>query len=145
MLKMYITQQGASLGPGLRNAAKKAAKTAAKLEGRAGELRVSLLVTDDENIRALNKQYRQLDQPTDVLSFPSDEPRFLGDIAISMPRAAQQAREYNHTEEREVAFLTAHAMLHLFGYDHTDEEQERIMRDKQREIMKQAGFERDEI
>lgn len=140
MLRMYITAQDANFDKTCKKAAKKAAKMAARLEGKKGKIRVSLLVTDNDNIRQLNKQYREIDKATDVLSFPSDEPEFLGDIAISLPRAKKQAEEYNHSVEREVAFLVAHSMLHLFGYDHMEKSEEEVMRQKQREIMKEAGL-----
>jgi probable rRNA maturation factor len=139
MINVDITEQGVKTGSDIRKAAVKAAKAAAKLEGKSGD--VSLLFTDDDNIRRLNKQYRDKDSVTDVLSFPSEEEGFLGDIALSLPRAAEQAREFGHSEEREAAFLVAHSMLHLFGYDHETEEQEKEMREKQREIMKKAGYE----
>lgn len=139
-MKLYMAVQGEQLGRKLKKMMVKAAKTAARLEGKSGRLRVSLMVTDDDNIRKLNKEYRDKDKATDVLSFPSGEDGFLGDIAISLPRAREQAAEYGHTLEREAAFLMAHAMLHLFGYDHMDAEEERIMRGKQREIMKEMGL-----
>lgn len=139
MLNVDITEQGAKASRDIKKAAVKAAKAAAKLEGKSGD--VSLLFTDDDNIRRLNKEYRGKDAVTDVLSFPSEEEGFLGDIALSLPRAAQQAKEFGHSEEREAAFLVAHSMLHLFGYDHETEEQENEMREKQREIMKKAGYE----
>lgn len=94
---------------------------------------VSVLITDDTYIKTLNLQYRNIDRPTDVLSFPlydengelDDEE--LGDIVISLERAYAQADEYGHSIIREVAFLTAHSMLHLLGYDHeTDEEREEM-------------------
>ncbi len=139
MLNVDITEQGVRSGVDIRKAAVKAAKAAAKLEGKSGD--VSLLFTDNDNIRRLNKQYRDKDAVTDVLSFPSEEEGFLGDIALSLPRAAEQAKEFGHSEEREAAFLVAHSMLHLFGYDHETEEQDKEMREKQREIMKKAGYE----
>jgi probable rRNA maturation factor len=123
----------------IKKAAKKSAKAAAKLENKKGS--VSLLFTGDDNIRQLNKQYRGKDAVTDVLSFPSGEEGFLGDIALCLPRAYEQAEEFGHSSEREVAFLVAHSMLHLFGYDHDSEEGERAMRERQREIMKTAGYE----
>lgn len=107
---------------------------------------VSVLITDDEYIRELNRQYREKDSSTDVLSFPlydeegeldADE---LGDIVISLERAAAQAEEYGHSIEREVAFLTAHSMLHLMGYDHEEGEDE--MFSKQEEILKQLDIRR---
>ncbi len=140
MLKLSITEKGALFDKGLRKAALKAAKTAAKLEGKRGRLRVSLLVTCDDEIRRLNRQYRCIDKVTDVLSFPSGEKEFLGDIAISLERADKQAEEFDHSLEREVAFLVAHSMLHLFGYDHMDRKEEEEIRSKQREILKKAGF-----
>lgn len=138
-MKLDITWQGAEPDKRMQKTAAKAARAAAKCEGRHGG--VSLLFTDDETIRSLNSRYRSVDKATDVLSFPSGEDDFLGDIAISVPRARQQAEQYGHTAEREVAFLTVHAMLHLFGYDHEDDAGEAAMRRRQREILKTAGFE----
>lgn len=108
---------------------------------------VSVLITDNEEIHQLNLQYRQKDAPTDVLSFPLfdedgnlDEEE-LGDIVISLEKAKAQAEEYNHSLKREVAFLTAHSMLHLLGYDHENGEQE--MYTKQEEILNLLGITRD--
>lgn len=108
---------------------------------------VSVLITDNEEIHGLNLEYRQKDAPTDVLSFPlfdedgnlDDEE--LGDIVISLERAKAQAEEYNHSLKREVAFLTAHSMLHLLGYDHENGEQEMYV--KQDEILNDLGITRD--
>ncbi len=108
---------------------------------------VSVLITDNDEIQGLNLEYRQKDAPTDVLSFPlfdedgnlDDEE--LGDIVISLERAKAQAEEYNHSLKREVAFLTAHSMLHLLGYDHENGEQEMYV--KQDEILNQLGITRD--
>lgn len=116
---------------------------------------VSVTFTDNEGIHELNKKYRQVDRPTDVLSFPlfdfegdMDEPPIdevmsnLGDIVISLEKASEQAEEYGHSFEREVAFLCVHSMLHLLGYDHErSEEEDREMRAKQSEIMKIMGLE----
>lgn len=108
---------------------------------------VSILITDNEEIHALNLEYRGKDTPTDVLSFPLfdedgnlDEEE-LGDIVISLERAKVQAEEYNHSLKREVAFLTAHSMLHLLGYDHENGEQEMYV--KQDEILNELGITRD--
>lgn len=108
---------------------------------------VSVLITDNDEIQGLNLEYRQKDIPTDVLSFPLfdedgnlDEYE-LGDIVISLERAIAQAEEYNHSLKREVAFLTAHSMLHLLGYDHENGEQEMYV--KQDEILNQLGITRD--
>ena len=138
-MKLEITWQGIEPDRRIQKTAVKAAKAAAKAEGMKGG--VSLLFTDDEAVRELNNRYRGLDSSTDVLSFPSGEAGFLGDIAISVPRAQQQAAEYGHPLAREVAFLTVHAMLHLFGYDHIEEADEAKMRKRQREILKNAGYE----
>ena len=141
MLTVDFTAQDAKATRPLKRAAVKTARCAARLEEKKARLRVSLMITDDETVRRLNAQYRGIDKPTDVLSFPSDEDSFLGDIAISLPRTRTQAEEYGHSIVRETAFLTAHAMLHLFGYDHENEDDEKKMREKQRQIMKKAGFE----
>ncbi len=115
---------------------------------------VSVTYTDNAAIHALNLQYRKVDAPTDVLSFPlmdfsgesgepaSDEPVVsLGDIVISLERAREQAEEYGHSFEREVAFLTVHSMLHLLGYDHeTSDGDEQDMRARQRAVMDILGL-----
>ena len=122
-------------------------------EGFHNEIEVSLTFTDDEGIRKLNREFRQIDKATDVLSFPLtdyeatefaiDEPEAsLGDIVISLERAAAQAEEYGHSFEREVAFLTVHSMLHLLGYDHVNSEEEELeMRRRQSEILTIMGLE----
>lgn len=143
MFKVFVTQQGIKAPLSLKNAVKKAARAAAKYEGKNGS--VSLLLTDDENIRRLNREFRKNDKTTDVLSFPSGEQDFLGDIAISVPCAQRQALKFGQTTLREAAFLTVHAMLHLTGYDHLTKEDEAAMRARQREILENAGFLRDDV
>ncbi|MBQ7173542.1 MAG: rRNA maturation RNase YbeY [Clostridia bacterium] len=115
---------------------------------------VSITFIDDQGIRELNKNFRNIDKATDVLSFPlfdyegeSDEPPvdelvgMLGDVVISLETAKRQAEEYGHSLEEEVAFLTVHSTLHLLGYDHeTGAEDEREMFLRQDEIMKRMGF-----
>lgn len=109
-------------------------------------LGVSVVLTDNPGIQALNRDYRNKDAVTDVLSFPLyDEEGYLdeeelGDIVLSLERAKAQAEEYGHSLEREVAFLTAHSMLHLIGYDHETGETE--MFEKQEEILNQLGIKR---
>ena len=123
-------------------------------EGYENDAEVSVTLTDNEGIRALNREFRGLDKPTDVLSFPlveyeeSDAPAYdedatmLGDIVISLEKADEQAEEFGHSFEREMAFLTAHSMLHLLGYDHErGEDEDADMRRRQREIMKMLGLE----
>lgn len=115
---------------------------------------VSVSFTDNKGIWELNKKFRGIDRPTDVLSFPlfdyegeSEEPPvdelmgMLGDIVLSLEQAKLQAEEYGHSFAREVAFLTVHSMLHLLGYDHeTGEEDEADMRRRQSEIMERMGL-----
>ncbi|MBE6670263.1 MAG: rRNA maturation RNase YbeY [Ruminococcaceae bacterium] len=109
---------------------------------------LSVTFTDNETIREVNRLNRGIDSETDVLSFPMFEDFIdiegefsFGDIMISLEKAVEQAELYDHSFEREVAFLTAHSMLHLIGYDHIEEEDEKIMRAKQREIMKKLHLE----
>lgn len=123
-------------------------------EGMENDAEVSVTFVDDEGIRELNKRFRNMDKPTDVLSFPlldyegeSEEPFFdelchnLGDIVISLERAMAQANEFGHSFEREVAFLTAHSMLHLLGYDHElSDEDDADMRKRQNDIMERLGL-----
>ena len=123
-------------------------------DGMENDVEVSVTFVDDEGIRELNKKFRNMDKPTDVLSFPlldyegeSEEPFFdelchnLGDIVISLERAMAQANEFGHSFEREVAFLTAHSTLHLLGYDHElSDEDDADMRARQNDIMERLGL-----
>lgn len=122
---------------------------------------ISITFVDNEAIRAINKEHRSIDRATDVLSFPMlefDEDGIasdaeldsdgdlvmLGDIVISLERAREQSEEFGHSFLREVAFLTAHSMLHLLGYDHVDDEEgDRIMREKQNTVLDALGITRD--
>lgn len=110
----------------------------------SSETEVSLIFMDNEGIRALNREYRGKDCPTDVLSFALDEGEeianasdlhLLGDIVISLERALEQANEYGHSLEREAGFLSAHGMLHLLGYDHNTPDEEREMLELTEEIL----------
>ena len=123
---------------------------------------INVLVTDDEGIRAINRAYRQVDAATDVLSFPmfdftpgalpEDLTPYLdgqtgllplGDMAISLPRAKAQAKEYGHSLKREIGYLTVHSVLHLLGYDHMDEGPMKAqMRAKEEEIMQKIDLSR---
>lgn len=109
---------------------------------------LSITFTDNENIRKVNLENRGIDSETDVLSFPMFEDFIdidgefsFGDILLSLEKAQEQAELYDHSFEREVAFLTAHSMLHLLGYDHIEEDDEKVMREKQREVMKRLHLE----
>jgi probable rRNA maturation factor len=115
---------------------------------------VGLHVVDDETIRALNAEHRGEDSHTDVLSFPLHDPngmRFvlppgvpahLGDVVVSYPRAEQQARDFGHSLERELAYLVAHGVLHVLGYDHEDEADRRRMRQQEEAALAPLGLTR---
>ena len=130
------------------------------------ESQVNLLITDNEGIREYNRQYRNIDSATDVLSFPmitfekeSDfsvvegreaeyfEPEsgelVLGDIIISADRVKEQANQFGHSEKREFAFLTVHSLLHLCGYDHMEEMEALVMEKKQEDVLKKLGITRE--
>ena len=135
----------------------------ARLVVEAYEAEVNLLLTTDEEIHKMNLEFRQIDRPTDVLSFPMaeyDAPAdfscideesddlfdpesgelMLGDIVISKDRVLSQAEQYGHSPKREYAFLIAHSMLHLFGYDHMEDEERLLMEERQRAIMQKVNI-----
>ena len=130
------------------------------------ECEVNVLLTDNSGIREVNRQMRNIDSATDVLSFPSiefNEPGvfsivenditsnfnsdtgelILGDIMISLEKVSEQAGAFGHSNKREYAFLIAHSMLHLAGYDHIDDEERLIMEEKQNDILDSIGYTRD--
>ena len=142
--------------------AEKVASHILELEECPYEISVNLVVTDNEEIRKVNAEFRLIDAPTDVLSFPmipfekpadysvidekdeyfdldTDE-LLLGDVMISVDRVYSQAQEYGHSIEREFSFLFAHSMLHLLGYDHIEEDERMAMEERQRNIMERAGI-----
>lgn len=115
-------------------------------EGLSMDYEVSITFVDKDEIHKLNREYRKVDRPTDVLSFPMNEEfliegvdSMLGDIVICMDIAKDQAREYGHSLDREIMYLTCHSMLHLLGYDHIEEDDKKIMRGKEKEVMKKLG------
>ncbi len=119
---------------------RRAVNAAIRQMGDAGR-EVSVLITDNENIRLLNHDFRQIDRETDVLSFPmEDDERLLGDIVISLEKAYAQAAEYGHTPAREIGFLTVHSILHLYGYDHMEEEERKKMRKMEEKILTAIGL-----
>lgn len=103
---------------------------------------VAITFVSNEHIREINKEFRQIDKATDVLSFPLEEEDALGDIIISIPRAKEQAQEYGHSFAREMGFLAVHGFLHLLGYDHETDEEEKEMFAKQDEILAAFGLTR---
>lgn len=104
--------------------------------------RLSIILVDLKEIHRINKEYRHIDRPTDVISFEDDDKNYLGDIFICVEKAKLQAEEYNHSIEREFAFLACHGILHLLGYDHQNEDEEEKMFAKQEEILNIAGYKR---
>lgn len=104
-------------GPSARRVAAWAEAVLAAAAPRSGAS-VSVLLCGDARMRRLNREFRKIDRPTDVLSFPSFEPGFLGDVAVDVPYAARQARKRGHPVDREVQLLLAHGVLHLLGHDH---------------------------
>lgn len=128
------------------------------------ECEVNVLFTGDSEIREINREQRNIDRSTDVLSFPMVEYErpscfdgfddmddlfhpdtgelMLGDIVISIDHVISQAEEYGHSRERELAFLVVHSMLHLHGYDHMEDQERLVMEDRQRTILDEAGFHR---
>jgi probable rRNA maturation factor len=122
-----------------------------RTEREPGHYSIALHLVGDETIRALNHEHRGLDAPTDVLSFPltgtafvlpPDQPASLGDVVVSYPRAVEQAHEFGHSIEREMAYLVAHGVLHVLGYDHEAPEDQRVMRQKEEEALEPLGFTR---
>ena len=141
----------------------KVARTVLEMENCPYEVCLNLLITNNEGIRTYNKDYRQIDKETDVLSFPNVEYEsagdfsmaekmqadcfdpdsgelILGDIIISAQKVEEQAKEYGHSELREFAFLTAHSMFHLCGYDHMNDEEAAVMENKQETVLQKLGF-----
>lgn len=138
---------------------------ALEAEGCPYEAEVSVVLTDNREIQALNREYRGIDAPTDVLSFPMlefDTPSdfsqveahvedcfnpetgelILGDIILSVDKIREQAESYGHSQERELAFLIAHSVLHLCGYDHMEDEERKEMEAKQEKILELGGYRR---
>ena len=138
--------------PPLRRLIKAAVNATLDFEDFTADCEVSVTLTDNEKIHRLNRDYRNVDRPTDVLSFPLCDweeegqafgPMALGDIVLSLEKAKEQAEAYGHSYEREVAFLTVHSVLHLLGYDHeTSEEDEADMFRRQDAILEVMGLSR---
>ena len=108
----------------------------------------NIIIVDNNYIQKLNREYRKIDSPTDVISFALEDNddinyspiRLLGDIYISLDKAKEQAKEYNHSLLRELSFLAVHGLLHLLGYDHMNKEDEKIMFEKQERILSSYGI-----
>lgn len=150
-MEIYIDnrQNKIEINDDINDIIEKVVKEALTLEGLSLNYEVSISFVDNEEIKELNREYRGMDSYTDVLSFPMDEdflvegPLLLGDIIISAEKALEQGEEYGHSLYREIAYLTAHSMFHLMGYDHMDYESKLLMRGKEKEIMKILGIFKD--
>ncbi|MGI5947516.1 MAG: rRNA maturation RNase YbeY [Lachnospiraceae bacterium] len=159
----YETEK--QLGIDYEKIIKEIVEEALDYEGCPYETEISVLITDNDEIQTINREYRQIDRPTDVLSFPmleyetpSDFSRveeefcdcfnpetgelMLGDIILSVDKIEEQAKAYGHSKQRELAFLVAHSMLHLCGYDHMEDGERLIMEQKQEEILQRKGYKR---
>lgn len=155
--KVLITnnQNEIKIPVGIRMLIRRCCHAVAVSENFEKDFEVSVSFVDNDEIHKLNKQFRNIDRPTDVLSFPLGENGvydinnetgacLLGDIVISIETALKQAEIYGHSLEREIGFLTVHSMLHLLGYDHEEGKlQERIMREKEESILGNLGISRD--
>lgn len=133
-------------------------KTALKYEKFDYDCFVGVTITDNENIRLINNEQRGIDYATDVLSFPVlefengelkenpgdvfDGKYILGDIVISLERVLEQSKEYGHSFERELGYLVCHSVLHLLGYDHENDDERNVMREKEEAVMEQVGLTR---
>ncbi len=131
--------------PGRLAGIRRAARAVLQDHGLEGKATLTVVLTDEESIRALNQRYRGVDAPTDVLAFPMDlelRPgvRHLGDIVIAFPYAARQAEREGHPLEGELALLVVHGALHLLGYDHDTPAARRRMWARQRAILERLGF-----
>lgn len=148
-------QSKAVIPRGMRMLIRRCCTAVLKEENFDGNAEVSVSFVDNEGIREYNAIYRNIDRATDVLSFPLGEDgvydvnldtgaKLLGDIVISVERAMEQAKEYNHSLQREIGFLTVHSMLHLLGYDHENGGLEQVrMREKEETVLSKIGLKRD--
>lgn len=147
-------QKAVKIPTGVRLLIRRCCHAVLELEGFEGSAEVDVSLVDNEQIRTINREQRNIDMPTDVLSFPLGEngvydknpatgAYMLGDIVISLERAEAQAEEYGHSFQREVGYLTVHSMLHLLGYDHVEGGLEAVhMREKEEAVMRSVGLPR---
>lgn len=156
-VKVIITneQKEVKIPTGMRMLVRRCCTAVLTLENFEGSAEVDVRFVNDAEIHRLNREFRNVDKSTDVLSFPLGEngvydtnpetgAKMLGDIVISMEHAEDQAKRYCHSLQREVGFLTVHSMLHLLGYDHVNEGIETVrMREKEETVLTQLGLKRD--
>ncbi|MCM3761501.1 rRNA maturation RNase YbeY [Alkalihalobacillus oceani] len=154
-LTVDINDETATITEVQQNLVKELLAKTAELEKVEGETEVSVTFVSLDRIQEINRDYRGKDQPTDVISFALNEqdeeeldvvaeglPNVLGDIIISVSHIRSQAEEYGHSFERELGFLTVHGMLHLLGYDHLNEDEEKEMFSRQEDILSAYGLSR---
>ncbi len=147
-------QKEVKIPTGIRLLLRRCCNAVLIMENFSDSAEISVTFVDEEQIHILNREHRGVDRATDVLSFPLGEngeydvnpengAKMLGDIVLNIPRVVQQAEEFGHSFQREIAYLTAHSMLHLLGYDHVAGGIESVhMREKEEEVMKQLGLPR---
>ena len=142
---------GAQVGKEMENLIRKAAENVLLMEN-SEDCEVSILLTDDVEIHRLNRLYRDVDRPTDVLAFAMREGvdgdlnrEILGDVVISLPKAKQQAGVYGHSFEVEILFLVSHGVLHLLGYEHDEKDDMLEMQRKQSNILRSLGYDLTEL
>lgn len=155
-VKVYFEneQETRAVSEYLKRLIRRAIRTTLTAEGFSHRCEISVTFTDNAGIHVLNREYRKVDRPTDVLSFPQfdfyggeelpegEECVSLGDIVLSLERTEEQAKEFGHSFSREAAFLTVHSVLHLLGYDHElGDAEDADMRARQREVMRRMGLE----
>ena len=145
-------QEKVSIPEALEADLTKAMNVVAELEALSPQTEVDITLVDDAVIHELNRTYRGIDRPTDVLSFALDEgeeepevdddeiEHLLGDVIISAPTAVRQGEEYGHGLEREMTYLAVHGMLHLLGYDHMEEKDKLIMRKREEEVLRRLDL-----
>ena len=152
-IKVIITndQKDIRIPTGVRMLVRRCCNAVLVHEGFEGSAGISVRFVNDETIHQLNKEFRNVDNSTDVLSFPLGEDgvydinhdtgaKMLGDIVISIEHAIMQSKLYDHSLQREIAFLTVHSMFHLLGYDHMTDDDKKIMRTKEEEILEKLGL-----
>lgn len=150
-MNIYL-EEGQAIEKALQNKMEEAASWLLKKEKVDGErAEISLTLVSAEEIRELNREYRDVDKATDVLSFPQFESKdemptegeiCLGDVVICEDKVKEQAEEYNHSYEREFVYLFVHSLLHLLGYDHMEDDEKAVMRKKEEEVMEKIDLRR---
>ncbi len=150
----FVNSQRKHLLPdGIKDKIREAFDSVLKNEGVSDAAEITVTFVGDRKIRELNRQFRNIDRSTDVLSFPlgengvydtdpETERLMLGDVVISLEHAFSQAEEFGHSADREIVYLSVHSMLHLLGYDHMEPTEASVMREKEEKTMTEIGLER---